>query len=336
MKNRDRVLQILYRKNGECVSSSEITGELGITRSAVFKIINELKKQGFDIESIHHRGYRLGNEKDIISPEIINEIIEKEGKNRRIQYFKRIDSTNKFTKKILMEGESYPDIIIANEQEQGRGRLGREFYSPKGTGIYCSFILDPFIKIENSILVTVAASVAVSRAIEKVTKKDTRIKWINDIYIDDKKVCGILTEAVTDFETGIIGKIILGIGINFNTPSESFPDEITDRASSVFMDDTFGVTRNQLIAQLIIEIDECMNDIENDEIIRYYRNKSLVLGKMLEITYFGQEKPIQGKAVDIDRNGFLIIETKNGLLTLNSGEVSIRQNKEERDEVQGT
>lgn len=336
MKNRDRVLQILYRKNGECVSSSEITGELGITRSAVFKIINELKKQGFDIESIHHRGYRLGNEKDIISPEIINEIIEKEEKNRRIQYFERVDSTNTFAKKILMEGESYPDIIIANEQEQGRGRLGREFYSPKGTGIYCSFILDPFIKIENSILVTVAASVAVSRAIEKVTKKDTRIKWINDIYIDDKKVCGILTEAVTDFETGIIGKIILGIGINFNTPSESFPDEITDRASSVFMDDTFGVTRNQLIAQLIIEIDECMNDIENDEIIRYYRNKSLVLGKMLEITYFGQEKPIQGKAVDIDRNGFLIIETKNGLLTLNSGEVSIRQNKEERDEVQGT
>lgn len=336
MKNRDRVLQILYRNNGECVSSSEITGELGITRSAVFKIINELKKQGFDIESIHHRGYRLGNEKDIISPEIINEIIEKEGKNRRIQYFERVDSTNTFAKKILMEGESYPDIIIANEQEQGRGRLGREFYSPKGTGIYCSFILDPFIKIENSILVTVAASVAVSRAIEKVTKKDTRIKWINDIYIDDKKVCGILTEAVTDFETGIIGKIILGIGINFNTPSESFPDEITDRASSVFMDDTFGVTRNQLIAQLIIEIDECMNDIENDEIIRYYRNKSLVLGKMLEITYFGQEKPIQGKAVDIDRNGFLIIETKNGLLTLNSGEVSIRQNKEERDEVQGT
>ena len=336
MKNRDRVLQILYRKNGECVSSSEITGELSITRSAVFKIINELKKQGFDIESIHHRGYRLGNEKDIISPEIINEIIEKEGKNRRIQYFERVDSTNTFAKKILMEGESYPDIIIANEQEQGRGRLGREFYSPKGTGIYCSFILDPFIKIENSILVTVAASVAVSRAIEKVTKKDTRIKWINDIYIDDKKVCGILTEAVTDFETGIIGKIILGIGINFNTPSESFPDEITDRASSVFMDDTFGVTRNQLIAQLIIEIDECMNDIENDEIIKYYRNKSLVLGKMLEITYFGQEKPIQGKAVDIDRNGFLIIETKNGLLTLNSGEVSIRQNKEERDEVQGT
>ena len=336
MKNRDRVLQILYRNNGECVSSSEITGELGITRSAVFKIINELKKQGFDIESIHHRGYRLGNEKDIISPEIINEIIEKEGKNRRIQYFERVDSTNTFAKKILMEGESYPDIIIANEQEQGRGRLGREFYSPKGTGIYCSFILDPFIKIENSILVTVAASVAVSRAIEKVTKKDTQIKWINDIYIDDKKVCGILTEAVTDFETGIIGKIILGIGINFNTPSESFPDEITDRASSVFMDDTFGVTRNQLIAQLIIEIDECMNDIENDEIIKYYRNKSLVLGKMLEITYFGQEKPIQGKAVDIDRNGFLIIETKNGLLTLNSGEVSIRQNKEERDEVQGT
>ncbi|WP_028828377.1 biotin--[acetyl-CoA-carboxylase] ligase [Proteocatella sphenisci] len=329
MKNKEKVLQILYQKNGECVSSSEIIAELGITRSAIFKIISELKKQGFDIESIHHKGYRLSDTNDIISPEIINSIIKKYGKNKKIQYLESVDSTNTFAKKALMDNAFCPEIIIANTQNNGRGRMGRSFYSPENTGIYCSFILDPFIKIENSILVTVAASVAVSKAIEKVTQKDTQIKWINDIYIDHRKVCGILTEAVTDFETGMIGKIILGIGINFSTPYSLFPKEISETATSIFADDNSGITRNHLIAQLIIEIDECMNNIENEEIIKYYRKKSMVLGKTLEISYFGKEAPIYGKAVDIDSNGFLIIETNNGLLTLNSGEVSIRQNEEE-------
>lgn len=336
MKNKEKVLQILYQKNGECISSSEIIEELGITRSAIFKIISELKKQGFDIESIHHKGYRLSDTKDIISPEIINKIIEKYGKHKKIQYLESVDSTNTFAKKALMDNIDYPEIIIANTQNEGRGRMGRYFYSPENTGIYCSFILNPFIKIENSILVTVAASVAVSKAIEKVTKKDTQIKWINDIYIDDRKVCGILTEAVTDFETGMIGKIILGIGINFSTPSSPFPKEINETAASIFTEDTSGITRNQLIAQLIIEIDECINHIENQEIMEYYRKKSIVLGKRLEISYFGKEEPIYGRAVDIDSNGFLIIETKNGLLTLNSGEVSIRQNKEEQNEIPET
>lgn len=324
MKNRDKVLEILYKKNGECISSSEIAEGLEITRSAIFKIINELKDQGYNIESIHHKGYRLLECEDLISADIINELLSKSKKHKNIKYLKTVDSTNTLAKKIIIENAEFPDVVIANTQTDGRGRLGRNFYSPENKGIYCSFILEPFIKIENSILVTVAASVAVSKAIEKVTGRNTQIKWINDIYIDNRKVSGILTEAVTNFETGMIDKIVLGVGINFKMEENLFPDEISGRATAIYTDSTQGITRNQLIAQLILEIDECIGNIEDEKIMDYYVEKSIVIGKKINIHVLGEKDSISGTAVNIDKNGFLIVETKNGLITLNSGEVSIR------------
>lgn len=325
MKNKDRVLQILYSKNGECISSSEISSELNITRSAIFKIINELKEQGHNIESIHHKGYRLLQSEDIISPAIINQNLSEYGKYKNIKYLETVDSTNTFAKKLLLEEAEEPDLVISNIQTAGRGRLGRSFFSPENRGIYASFILKPFAKIESSILITVAASVAVSKAIEKVTKLETGIKWINDIYVDQKKVCGILTEAVTNFETGIIDRIILGIGINFKASESGFPDDIAERAGALYMGNTTDdITRNQLITELILEVDKCLSNIEAPEIIEYYRQKSIVLGKQIKVLNMGEETSIKGTAVDIDKNGFLVIETETGLITLNSGEISIR------------
>lgn len=323
MKNREKVLHILYSKNGECVSSSEISSELNITRSAIFKIINELKAQGYNIESIHHKGYRL-SEEDLISANIINQNLEGFVSPKRIKYLETVDSTNTYAKKLLLEEHEVSDIIIANTQTSGRGRLGRSFFSPKDSGIYCTFILEPFLKLENSILITVAASVAVSKAIEKITGIETSIKWINDIYVNAKKVCGILTEAVTNFETGMIDKIILGIGINFNASDEGFPDDIVNKAGALYNGNTNNITRNMLISQLIIEVDKCISNIEDENIIEYYKSKSMVIGKFINVLNMGEETSIKGKAVDIDKNGFLIIETENGLITLNSGEISIR------------
>lgn len=323
MKNREKVLHILYSKNGECVSSSEISSELNITRSAIFKIINELKAQGYNIESIHHKGYRL-SEEDLISANIINQNLEGFVSPKRIKYLETVDSTNTYAKKLLLEEHEVSDIIIANTQTSGRGRLGRSFFSPKDSGIYCTFILEPFLKLENSILITVAASVAVSKAIEKITGIETSIKWINDIYVNEKKVCGILTEAVTNFETGMIDKIILGIGINFNASDEGFPDDIVNKAGALYNGNTNNITRNMLISQLIIEVDKCISNIEDENIIEYYKSKSMVIGKFINVLNMGEETSIKGKAVDIDKNGFLIIETENGLITLNSGEISIR------------
>lgn len=323
MKNREKVLHILYSKNGECVSSSEISTELNITRSAIFKIINELKAQGYNIESIHHKGYRL-SEDDLISANIINQNLEGFVSPKRIKYLETVDSTNTYAKKLLLEEHEVADVIIANTQTAGRGRLGRSFFSPKDSGIYCSFILEPFLKLENSILITVAASVAVSKAIEKITGLETSIKWINDIYIKEKKVCGILTEAVTNFETGMIDKIILGVGINFNSSNDGFPEDIVNKAGALYNGNTNNITRNMLISQLIIEIDECIAKIEDTHIMEYYKSKSMVIGKFVNVLNMGKETSIRGKAVDIDKNGFLIIETESGLITLNSGEISIR------------
>lgn len=323
MKNREKVLHILYSKNGECVSSSEISSELNITRSAIFKIINELKAQGYNIESIHHKGYRL-SEEDLISEKIINQNLEGFVSPKCIKYLETVDSTNTYAKKLLLEEHEVSDVIIANTQTSGRGRLGRSFFSPKDSGIYCTFILEPFLKLENSILITVAASVAVSKAIEKITGIETSIKWINDIYVNKKKVCGILTEAVTNFETGMIDKIILGIGINFNASDEGFPDDIVNKAGALYNGNTNNITRNMLISQLIIEVDKCISNIEDENIIEYYKSKSMVIGKFINVLNMGEETSIKGKAVDIDKNGFLIIETENGLITLNSGEISIR------------
>lgn len=323
MKNKEKVLHILYSKNGECVSSSEISSELNITRSAIFKIINELKAQGYNIESIHHKGYRL-SEDDLISANIINQNLEGFVSPKRIKYLETVDSTNTYAKKLLLEEHEVADVIIANTQTAGRGRLGRSFFSPKDSGIYCSFILEPFLKLENSILITVAASVAVSKAIEKITGLETSIKWINDIYIKEKKVCGILTEAVTNFETGMIDKIILGVGINFNSSNDGFPEDIVNKAGALYNGNTNNITRNMLISQLIIEIDECIAKIEDTHIMEYYKSKSMVIGKFVNVLNMGNETSIRGKAVDIDKNGFLIIETESGLITLNSGEISIR------------
>lgn len=324
MKNKDRVLHILYAKNGECVSSSEISEKLNITRSAIFKIINELKEQGHNIESIHHRGYRLSKKEDMISVDRINEYLLEHGVQKNIKYLDEVDSTNTFAKRMVIEENDIVDVVIANTQTAGRGRLGRSFFSPNDKGIYSTFILKPFIKIEASILITVAASVAVSRAIEKITGINTEIKWINDIYVDNKKVCGILTEAVTNFETGIIDRIILGIGINFDSDNLDFPDEIVNKAGSLYCGNAGDITRNQIISQMILEIDQCISDIENPSIIEYYKSKSMVLGKYINVLNMGEETSIKGKAVDIDNNGFLIIETESGLITLNSGEISIR------------
>lgn len=324
MKNREKVLHILYSKNGECVSSSEISTELNITRSAIFKIINELKTQGYNIESIHHKGYRLLECEDLISAKIINEKLYEFGKQKNIKYLETVDSTNTYAKKLLLEDNVAPDLIIANTQTAGRGRLGRSFFSPEDSGIYSTFILEPFLKLENSILITVAASVAVSRAIEKITGMETSIKWINDIYVNDKKVCGILTEAVTNFETGTIDKIILGIGINFNAANDGFPEDIINKAGALYSGNTNNITRNMLISQLILEVDKCISEIEDSQMIQYYKSKSMVIGKFVNVLNMGEETSIKGKAVDIDKNGFLIIETETGLITLNSGEISIR------------
>ena len=203
--------------------------------------------------------------------------------------------------------------------------MGRSFHSPAGSGIYMSLILRPNLTSNDAVLITTAASVAVARAIEEVTHICAGIKWVNDIYINGKKICGILTEALTDFESGGIESIILGIGINFTTAVSAFPEEIQQKADSLFHEKPAGITRNQIAVAVINHVLSVCEHLQNRSFISEYRQRSIVLGKNIEVIQ--GTKSEKATAIDIDENGGLIIKKQDGAVTsLHSGEISIKGN----------
>ncbi len=228
-------------------------------------------------------------------------------------FYETTDSTNLRAREYLKTGKKTPALFIANSQSAGRGRLGKSFYSPKDTGIYMTYAFSPEIALDSAVSVTTVASVAVMRAIERVCGKKTMIKWVNDLYLDGKKVCGILAEAVTD--GAVLKHIIIGVGINLTTAV--FPDDIKDTAGSIGSND-----KARLIGEIANEF--AISDFFNfDRYIDEYKSRSMVLLK--EITYIENGKCIDAVAVDIDSAGGLVVRHCDGSLkTLRSGEISIK------------
>ncbi|MBQ8538187.1 MAG: biotin--[Ruminococcus sp.] len=236
--------------------------------------------------------------------------------NAQVLCFDTIDSTNSEAKRNSHKLTDSPLLFVANSQTAGRGRLGRSFYSPKDTGLYMSLMLKAKDDIQDTVCMTTAVSVCVTDAIKALCGIDAVIKWVNDIYIGSKKVCGILCEAVTDYVTSKIKGIIIGIGINISTID--FPDELRDIASSLGQ----AVDKNHLCALITDNIVTMYENIESRAFIDEYKKRSLVLGKKINYTENGVTK--EATAVDIDNNGGLIIETENGTKTLSTGEITIR------------
>ncbi len=236
-----------------------------------------------------------------------------EDAQNRIVVYDVIDSTNAEAKRLAISGEE-DAVIIADCQTEGRGRLGRSFYSPKGNGIYMSFLIKGDFPEEQSVLLTTATSVIVCRAIENTEGIYPQIKWVNDLYLDGKKVCGILAEAIRNSDNDI-EYVIIGIGINCE--GEDFPDEIKDIAGSLG-----GVDRNRLAAAIINGMENIKAMIADNNFIDEYKKRSLVIGKRINVLNFGIG---EAEAIDIDKSGGLVIRTSNGeIKTLSSGEISIR------------
>ncbi|HWQ77508.1 MAG TPA: biotin--[acetyl-CoA-carboxylase] ligase [Anaerovoracaceae bacterium] len=348
MSTRENVLKALEENKGSAVSGEELANRLSISRAAVWKAIQELRREGYRIDAITNKGYSLAPDSDVLSSEGILPYVRTGSMAGRIHVFKSVESTNLTAKKMALDGAAAGTVVIAEEQSKGRGRMGRSFFSPPAGGIYMSFILRPGLDNAKSVLITTAASVAVCKAIENVTGISCRIKWVNDVYKGEKKICGILTEAATDFESGRIDYIVLGIGINYNTPQAAFPAELAGVAGSLFEEppgdgpedasDTSlreinkQSTRNRLIAEVINQMLEINDKLETREFIREYKNRSFVLGKeILIIPAAGSDKErdltegIPATAVDIDGDGGLVVRhLSGGLQTLKSGEISIR------------
>lgn len=322
MSVKNEVLHILEQNKGEIVSGQELAEKIGVSRTAIWKSINSLKEEGYSILGVSNKGYLLSPSSDVLSSEGIKPFLKNEYKDIPITVFKTIGSTNTEAKLLAMKNATHGTVILSEEQTQGRGRMGRNFYSPADSGIYLSIILKPQLNIADSVLITTATAVAVCLAIDKFTPKEPKIKWVNDIYIDDKKVCGILTEAVTDIESGIINSVIVGIGLNVKT--EIFPSEISEIAGSIFNSNDRDFIRNQLSAEIVNNVLDMCVDLKDRSFLEIYKNRSMIIGE--RIRYLKNNQWFEGYAQDIDELGGLVVFHEDGHKeVLHSGEISVRK-----------
>ena len=327
MNIQSEIIEIFENNRGENISGVFLADKFGITRSAIWKIIKSLRSQGYLIDAVTNKGYCMKKESNVLSAEGIK--INLRGAaikwNDKIKVYNIIDSTNDCAREYarLRTNKGEDGIFIANEQTKGKGRMGKSFYSPSKTGLYMSILLHKPLMVEDSLIITSAAAVATVNAIESVCGIKTQIKWVNDIYIENKKVCGILSEGSVNMETGQLEYIIIGIGINIFT--EDFPDEIKNIAASVLSNDNpTKILRNNLAAEIINNlILFCEDGIKAEKFMPRYKSLSLVLGKNINVISAGKTEP--AFVLDIDDKAQLIILDKDKQRKIiNSGEVSIR------------
>lgn len=323
MKTKEKVLDLLESKNMNFVSGQEIADTLFLTRAGVWKAVKALREDGYKIEAVNNRGYRLVLEKDLLLKGRIDELIKDTGLETLV--LDEIDSTNDHARRLAMDGAS-DLVVISDYQTKGKGRRGRSFLSPKGTGLYMSFLLHPTMDISKATKITCMIAVAAAKAIEKVTGKDPKIKWVNDLYLNDRKISGILTEGFTSLEDGSLSHVIVGIGINMYMPPEGFPEEIKDKAG-VLMPEGMTETdlRNRICAAVINEFMALYTKGEDADFLDDYRKRSNLIGGYVKVIPSGLE-PLKGyaKVLSIDDEFRLVVEHDNGKVeALSTGEVSV-------------
>lgn len=238
-----------------------------------------------------------------------------------IEEYEQVTSTNTLLCECAKNGGRDKSVIIAREQSAGRGRYGRKFYSPKGTGLYMSVLIRKKLPMELAMLLTPMTACAVSRAIEKIANIKCGVKWVNDIYIDGKKAAGILTETKFDFDSKVLEYAVIGIGINLAPPDGGFDREIAQIATAI-LNECSEMKREVLIEEILNQLDIYLYKLGSKELMEEYRRRSIILGKDIEIRSLTGDRP--ARALDIDDNGNLIVETALGYETLSSGEVSIK------------
>lgn len=324
MSTKHRILELLEQNRGDSISGERLAGILNVSRNAVWKAVKELEKEGYSIEAVTNKGYRLSDQNDIVSIQGIKPFLSPQSKlyAEKIKIYKTLESTNKTAKEMAVAGAEHGTVIIADSQTKGRGRYSRSYFSPSG-GLYMSIILRPeVLNFENPTSVTAFAAVAVCEAIESISEKTPKIKWVNDILIDGKKVCGILTEAVTDFESGSLDWIVLGIGINVYIKTEDFPDDLQTSATSIFPNEKMFGVRNKLSAEIINRILGYDITPREAEIFRKYKNRLAILGN--QVTVIQNKNEYKATAKDIDAAGHLVVKNENGeIITVSSGEIRV-------------
>lgn len=302
---------------GEVVSGGFLASKLGVSRTAVWKAVNALRAEGYFISGLGG-GYVLSPENTRLCGELLAEAIGGD-----ILFKDETESTNEDIKKLAEAGGKEFSVAVARKQSHGKGRLGRNFESPSG-GLYFSLLLRPDLGAPICLNITTAAAVSMARAIEKVATKRAEIKWVNDVYLGDKKVCGILTEGAFDAENGRIKYAVLGVGVNVARPKGGFPAEISQKAGALF--DTSAppaLVYCSLLKEFLSEFREYYRQIGDMPHIEEYRKRSYLDGK--RITYIKNGKTQTATVCGIGDNAELIIEKNGKEISLSSGEVEIKE-----------
>lgn len=322
MELKQQILKILEENRGKSVNGATMAKELFVTRSAIWKNIKQLQNEGYHIEAVPNRGYCLKESNDIVTAESIAPYLKGKAKGFTLDVRKTVTSTNTLAKEMAAEGAPEGTVLIATEQTEGRGRMGRSFYSPSSTGLYLSLILRPTVSLNDSLLITTSAAVAVAKAIENLSGNEVKIKWVNDLFINEKKVCGILTEASLNIENGGLEYAVVGIGINVST--KDFPHDLKEIAGSIFSKkpDDQPIT-SILAAKVLNNLSESMDRLTDSSYLEEYKERSFLIGK--EIYVLKGKESLPAKAIDIDDRARLVVEYGDGSKeALSSGEVSVR------------
>ena len=319
---KEEILRLLRSADGY-ISGQELCNRFGVSRTAVWKAINQLKEAGYEIEAQQNKGYKLMAAPDLMTEAEIKSLMHTDWVAKEVLYFDTIDSTNTKAQELAEKGYPSGTLVVADKQESGKGRRGRSWVSPSGTGIFMTLMIKPDINPNNASMLTLVAALAVAKAITSVTGEEALIKWPNDIVINGKKVCGILTEMNAQFD--YINHIVVGIGINVH--NESFPEEISQMASSLMIEaGGKRFHRAQIIAETMSYFEQYYDTFLKTQdlsaIVREY--DELLVNRNKSVRVLDPKEPFDGKAMGITPKGELIVDTWESRKLVSSGEVSVR------------
>lgn len=324
MSVKDDIAAMLEQSRGEYISGQELADSLGCTRGAVWKAVRTLQQQGFNISAVTNKGYCLEADCDVLSGQGVKKYLDEQLKDSvRIEVFDCVDSTNNVVRQLAGDGAAEGTVVIAQRQTGGKGRLGRSFFSPSGTGLYLSMLLRPKMQVGQAVRITTCAALAVCEAVEKATGKSCDIKWVNDVYFDGRKICGILTEASLSMENGGIDYAVLGIGVNVYEPQGGFPNELKGVAGAVCQSRTAEL-KNKLAGGIISSFMRYYADIDKGAFRDDYSKRLMWKGE--DIYIISGESKTPCRVVDVDDECRLQVVYENGERgIISSGEISIRK-----------
>lgn len=319
---KDRVLDSLRSSGGSYVSGGALSAELSLSRTAVWKAVEQLRAEGFVIESAPKKGYRLLSGGDALTESGVRAYLRRRDLDLRV--YKSISSTNTVLKQLAESGEAEGTVLLAEEQTAGRGRMSRSFFSPPRSGLYMSLLLRPHLSAQLSTRITACAAVAVAEAIEELTGCRAEIKWVNDVLVDGKKVCGILTEGSIDCESGLMHYAIVGIGINIRPPEGDFPAELRQIAGALPAAPDGEDLRCRLAAAVLDRLMDLYEQLPEGDCYEAYKSRSCLIGRQINILPLEGE-PVPATAIDVEPDFSLRVRLADGTETcLSSGEVSVR------------